>query len=80
MVIKGKTGGGENYIRQSHNAIINIVPEPPRYVHGRFKKNFRYSRTFPDNARKSKIGIGVKNVLEYRNEMKVIRGLNLSYF
>ena len=30
LVIKGRTGAGESFIRQSHNAIINIVPEPPR--------------------------------------------------
>ena len=30
LVVKGRTGDGQIYIRQSHNAIINIVPEPPR--------------------------------------------------
>lgn len=30
LIIKGQTGAGQTYIRQSHNAIINIVPEPPR--------------------------------------------------
>ena len=29
MVIKGTINGGETFIRQSHNAIINLVPEPP---------------------------------------------------
>ena len=30
MVIKGTINGGEKFIRQSHNAIINLIPEPPR--------------------------------------------------
>ena len=30
MVIKGTINGGERFIRQSHNAIINLIPEPPR--------------------------------------------------
>ena len=30
MTIKGTMNGGEGFLRQSHNAIINLVPEPPR--------------------------------------------------
>ena len=29
MLIKGTMSGGEDFIRQSHNAIINLIPEPP---------------------------------------------------